>query len=271
MRTISEMEKARVFKGSSRLAAGKIRYAVFHPAEPRLVGFVVHRHDTLGMVKHEDRFLAYDAFDVSDGSLHVREGRSAWDQGACERLGVDYDQCTIWKDMPARTEDGVELGFVRDVEYDEATGRVLGVIVSEGQLADTLVGGSVHDGAQVLGFRDGAVMLAVGQQKVPASGGLAERAGTAVGTARVHMKAKGADAARTMDEAVQRGAYALGEQIGRVRDAAQEKGSAAAQAADDAVQKGAYALGRHLGRTKGMFSAFKEEYQKAVNGEDDDE
>ena len=39
---------------------------------------------------------------------------------------------------------------------------------------------------------------------------------------------------------------------------------AAAKATGDAVNKGAYVTGRQIGRAKGMFSAFKDEYDKAV-------
>ena len=45
----------------------------------------------------------------------------------------------------------------------------------------------------------------------------------------------------------------------------------AAQKAGDAVNKGAYNLGVQLSKTRGMFSNFKEEYKKALEGDKSDE
>ena len=90
MRTVNEMHGAVVMKQGKKNAhkRGKITYAVFHPTEPRLMGFIVHRHDTLGMVKHDDRFLAYDSFTVSDERVWPIDEKTAWDEDACERLGI---------------------------------------------------------------------------------------------------------------------------------------------------------------------------------------
>ena len=45
----------------------------------------------------------------------------------------------------------------------------------------------------------------------------------------------------------------------------------AAHAADEASQKAAFVTGRQIGRTKGMFTDFKNNFDKALNGEDDSE
>ena len=49
--------------------------------------------------------------------------------------------------------------------------------------------------------------------------------------------------------------------------AARETAPKVAAAADDAVQKGAYKLGEALGRSKGMFAEFKKEYEKGRRGD----
>ena len=56
----------------------------------------------------------------------------------------------------------------------------------------------------------------------------------------------------------------------RIASTAKPKASAAAQAAGDAAGKAAYATGRQLSRASGMFAAFKEEYDRARRGHDED-
>ena len=233
MRTIGEMRKAVVVQEGSGRKLGRIKHAVFHPSEPRLVGFVVHRGDTLGMIKHPDRFLAYDSFAVRDGRIVARKGSDGWDTRACARLGVDYEACTIWRGMTLATADGEELGSIVEVAYDERTGRVESVTTTDGPLSQLLVGASAHPAGALRGYRDGHVEVEPGAPAV-LEGGVAEAAGTAFGKAAA---------------------------------AARETAPKVAAAADDAVQKGAYKLGEALGKSKGMFAEFKKEYEKGRRGD----
>ncbi|MBQ9069596.1 MAG: PRC-barrel domain protein, partial [Eggerthellaceae bacterium] len=52
----------------------------------------------------------------------------------------------------------------------------------------------------------------------------------------------------------------------KVRRTVKPKAQEAARKTGDAINKGAFATGRQLGRAKGMFSAFKEEFDKASGG-----
>lgn len=215
MRTVNEMKKAVVLREGKHFKAGKIKHSVFHPTEPRLVGFVVHKGDTMGMIKHKDHFLAYDSFTVEDGKLHASSDADAWDEKACERLGIDYDKCIIWKAMPVVTEDGTSIGKVDDVEYDERDGHILRFITTEGALSDFLVGEYSIDGSEYVRFAAGKIVIRQSAENTSPTGGAAAKVGEAVGKA----KAKAPSVAKSADETVQKGAYKLGEFIGTAKKA----------------------------------------------------
>ena len=242
MRKISEMEKAVVMRGDSKLRLGKIKHAVFHPTEPRLVGFIVHKHDTAAMIAHPDKFLAYDSFKVADGRLHASLVPDALDERAYKRLGLDCDKCVVWKGMPLVSSDGAELGRVEDVEYDERTGEVHRIITSDGALASFLVGNYNHGCMGYKGYKDGKLIIDSEADTNNATGGVAAAAGEAVGKMKYKLKQK--------------------------KPEADDKMKNVAKKADDVIQDGAFALGKQLGKTKGMFKAFKEEYDKERHRDD---
>lgn len=215
MRTVNEMKKAIVMREGKRFRAGKVKHAVFHPTEPRLVGFIVHKGDTLGMIKHKDRFLAYDSFTIHDGRIHASKEAEAWDGKACERLGIDYDKCIIWKAMPVVTENGTSIGKVDDVEYDEHTGRIIRFVTTEGALSDFLVGEYSIDGNEYVRFAGGKIVIRQSEANTSPEGGAAAKVGEAVGKAKI----KGSEVAKTADESVQKGAYKLGTAIGKAKKA----------------------------------------------------
>lgn len=68
---------------------------------------------------------------------------------------------------------------------------------------------------------------------------------------------------------------ALVQQLQRIRslkqkDKVKPKAEEAAQKAEELVNKGAYNLGVQLSKTRGMFSNFKDEYKKALEGKSDE-
>ncbi|MGI6217942.1 MAG: PRC-barrel domain-containing protein [Coriobacteriales bacterium] len=266
MRTISEMKKAVVMKGDKNRKMGKIRYAVFHPTEPRLVGFIIHRHDTAGMIKHDDRFLAYDSFKVRDGRLRASMDKGAWDDGACERLGVDFDKCVVWRGMPVETENGESFGKVEDVSYDETTGKVLGITTDEGPLSNFLIGKCSFEPEMIIVYRDGRILLTSAAAGKEASGGAAAKAGEAAAKISNSMKEKGPKAAKSMDDAVQKGARKLGEGIGEMKRQGEEASRKHSEIPQEETLS--YALGKQLGKARGMFEEFKEEYNKEAHRDD---
>lgn len=234
---------------------GKVRSCVFHPTQRRFVGFIVKRPDLLWMFRRKDVFVAYDGYDIIDGRMVVLNKPGATDKGACKALGVNFDDCVLWAGLPVLGEDGTNYGTVGDVSFDPKTGEVRSLTVTQGATANALLGVREIPASLIRGFKRGigtalsvngetgeepvlgAILVDDEVAQLDAEGGLAAKAGEA--TAVV------ADRAR--------------ETVDAVKPAV----STATKAAGKAVNKGAYATGRQIKRASGMFSAFKEEYDKA--------
>lgn len=247
--------------GKKQKRIGKIHSFIFHPRRRYVVGFTVKRPDIALMVHRPDLFVAFDGFDVQDGMILVSEEKATTGQAACKRLGVSWKECVIWQGLPLLTEDGKRCGLVGDVLFSTEDGSVKSLFIDKGTGAGALLGVTKIPASYIKGFKlgvgdrlnsisedeslYGAIILSNEAAQFKPEGGLAERAGKA--SAVVTTKASSAvNKAKPV-----------------VSDVAAKTG--------DAVNKGAYALGKQLGKTKGMFSAFKEEYKKARYGENDEE
>ena len=213
---------------------GKVRHCVFHPTQRRFVGFIVKRPDLLWMFRRKDVFVAYNGYDVVDGRIVVSQAPEATGKGACKAMGVNYDDCVLWAGLPVIGEDGTVYGTVGDVSFDPKTGEVRSLTVTQGATGN----GQDEGDEPILG----AILVPDEVAELAVEGGLAAKAGEA--TAVV------ADRARETVEAVKPAV------------------STATKAAGKAVNKGAYATGRQIKRASGMFSAFKEEYDKARKEDD---
>ena len=257
--TTDELTGVRVIggkKGTKRI--GKVRRFVFHPKEKRVVGFVVKRPDLLWMFRRKDLFVAVSGYEIEDGRIVVSNDPAATNRAACKALGVDWDACVLWVGLPVMTEDGDALGVVGSVTFDRKTGVVDSVTTDSGATANALLGKREIPANLVKGFRRGmgaalaqtgaegeeseevvlgAILVAEEARDIAVEGGLTEKAGEA--TAVVVDKAHTAV------------------------DKAKPVASAAAKKTGEVVNKGAYATGKQIAATKGMFSGFKEEYDKA--------
>lgn len=257
--TTDELTGVRVIggkKGTKRI--GKVRRFVFHPKEKRVVGFVVKRPDLLWMFRRKDLFVAVNGYEIEDGRIVVSNDPAATNRAACKALGVDWDACVLWVGLPVMTEDGDALGAVGSVTFDRKTGAVDSITTDSGATANALLGKREIPANLVKGFRRGmgaalaqtgaegeeseevvlgAILVAEEARDIAVEGGLAEKAGEA--TAVVVDKAHTAV------------------------DKAKPVASAAAKKTGEVVNKGAYATGKQIAATKGMFSGFKEEYDKA--------
>lgn len=257
--TTDELTGVRVIggkKGTKRI--GKVRRFVFHPKEKRVVGFVVKRPDLLWMFRRKDLFVAVSGYEIEDGRIVVSNDPAATNRAACKALGVDWDACVLWVGLPVMTEDGDALGVVGSVTFDRKTGAIDSVTTDSGATANALLGKREIPANLVKGFRRGmgaalaqtgaegeeseevvlgAILVAEEARDIAVEGGLAEKAGEA--TAVVVDKAHTAV------------------------DKAKPVASAAAKKTGEVVNKGAYATGKQIAATKGMFSGFKEEYDKA--------
>ena len=256
---------------------GKVRRFVFHPSEKRVVGFTVKRPDAALMFHRKDLFVALGGFDLDeDGRIVVRDDPSATDKGACKALGVDWDACVIWIGMPVMTASGDFLGYVDVVTFDRETGALVRVTTENGAANNALLGKRVIPSNYIKGFKRGqgialaqmgeyngedpdeavemgAILVADRTLDLPAEGGAAAAAGKATAIAADKAKKGAARAKVVVDEKV---------------DQARPVAKRVAEKTGDVVNEGAFVVGRQLGRTKGMFSAFKEEFDKAAHEDD---
>lgn len=282
---------------------GKVRRLVFHPKEKRVVGFIVKRPDLLWMFRRKDKFVSIDGYDLIDGRICIRNEPDATDRAACKKLGVDWDACVLWIGLPILSEDGTEFGFVGTVTFNRLTGAVESIETDGGATSNTLLGKRVipvdlvtgfrrgigmaisqtgHEGEQTEATEYGAILVSDEAKEIVAEGGLAEKAGAATAVAAD----KAGKAVKKTGEAVNKGAQAVGERaeatkegfVGFKDEFKKESGAADKKKALEgevgetestgeqigkAVNQGAKAVGNQIKKSKGMFSAFKEEYNKA--------
>lgn len=247
-------------KGTSRI--GKVGRFVFHPTERRCIGFMIKRPDAALMFRRKPLFVSLDGFRMEDGRVRIEYNDPAH-QGstAFERLGVDGDKCVLWEGMPLVTVSGADLGYVGDIQFDRHTGNVVSITVDSSATKRMLLGSKRIPGSMICGFRTGigcelatmgkentteddatlgAILISDKALDVQSEGGLAEKAG--VESAKLNQK---------IHEASQH---------------AQPKVDEVSHDAKNELNAAAYATGRQIARTKGMFTNFKNEYDKAVTG-----
>ena len=259
--TSNDFEGLRVLggkRGSRRV--GKIRRFVFHPFEKRIVGFIVKRPDFLWMFRRADMFLSIKGYDLIDGRIVIRNEAQATNAAAYKALGLNPDKCVMWIGLPLMTEDGTSYGMVGNVVFNRITGQIQTVESSSGMTANTLLGKREIPAEMILGFKKGiGVALAQADQNAePASS--PERGAILVSQDIANLTPEGGVA----EKAGNATAVAL-DKAGKTKDAVGAKASVAAKKTGELVNKGAYAAGKQIGKTKGMFSSFKEEYDKARN------
>ena len=230
---------------------GKVHLAVFSPDGKTVLGYQVQRPDLAMMIKREDLFVAFDSLKPYDKG-YVIDGEAACDKEARERLNIDWDHCLLWNGMDAVTTQGKVLGFVGNVAYDAETGRVISFHIGDGNVAKGLVGAIKIPVGMFVGYEGGKMLLAPEAADVQPSGGLAGKAGESY--ARAKMKA---------GEASAKAAAKASAKASEVSAKASAKASEVGAKAGEAVQKGSYGLGKTLGKTKGMFKAFKDEFDEA--------
>lgn len=256
--TTQELTGVRVVGGKNATKRiGKVRRFVFHPKEKRCIGFIVKRPDLLWMFRRKDKFVSIEGYDLVDGRIAIRDIPEATDRAACKALGVNWDECVLWVGLPVMTEDGSAFGVVGNVTFNRITGTVESFDTDSGATANALLGKRTVPADLMKGFRRGmgvalaqvgsegretdevslgAIMVDDAAKDLPAEGGVAEKAGAATAVA--------VDKVQTT--------------VGKAKPVVSE----AAKKTGEVVNKGAYATGRQIAATKGMFSGFKEEFDK---------
>lgn len=258
MLSLLQLDRTNVYgepkkRSGERSKVGRVTGVLFHPDEPRVVGYLVERSDLALMIERKDRMLAFDRATFSEGRLEV-DGTTAWDRGAAKRLGVDWDKSVVWLGMPVHTRSGRQLGLVRDGVFDPATGALNAIGLTGGLTQDVAVGVRDLPARMVIGFDGEGVIVADEAAGIDVDGGAAAAAGKATAVA--------ADAAG-------RAAAVAGDAAGRAAVAA---GTAAAKATVYARGAAKAAAKTDAGKkTMGWLKALKAEVVDAMGPPDDED
>lgn len=240
---------------------GHVRSCVYHPEANICVGVMVKRPDAALMFHRPDAFVALDRLTFQDKELIVSTEPASMDKAACKRLGIDVDQCVIWSGLAVITRDQERLGYVGQVHFDMQTGEVQDVVVNSGAAKDALLGKFVLPGNLIKGFCWGVGdVIVMSQNSAEEDDSL--RGGLVVDARAKELATQGGAAA-----AAGKATAVAADKARKVKVKVKPKVDEGLKVAGQATDKGLYVTGRQLGRTRGMFSAFKEEYKKGLKGD----
>jgi len=201
------------------VALGTVTNVLFHPSEPRAIGFAVRPPNALAVVERPGTYLPLSALTFGPEGAHCSLTKLPTGGKAEQALGYDPDLTVIWTAMPVVIPGDGIIGTVSDVSFDEVTGVVSRVDVGGGPVADVAHGRYLVPGDVVEGYRDGAVRVTADIAALEGSGGLAKTAAeTAVAAGQV---------AHAVGEAVVGASGATGRAIRAVTDADVAKRTAA--------------------------------------------
>ncbi|MCL2757581.1 MAG: PRC-barrel domain-containing protein [Coriobacteriia bacterium] len=276
--TLKKLSGARI-KGGRFLMhkVGNIEEVVFHPTEKRVVGFICRRPDLLWMIKHKDRFVALLSVDILEKRLYAQKGKPFMERAAYKGLGLDPNECVAWVDLPVLTKSGHSFGVVVNVTFDFLSGDVRSIEVGSSSFDSVMFGkqtipvelikgyrsreaaltalgkpqaqGEVSDGRQPVPVKsfvgsdevdDGIILVSEKAVEIRVEDGLTKKAGKAASV-------------------VKKKASKTGEKISI-------NAKAAAAVTETIITDGAIATGKQIQKTRGMFSAFRDEYKKARRG-----
>jgi len=177
--------------GADGVVLGSVQNLLFHPSEPRVVGVMVRPPAALVVVQRPETFLPLEGLAFTKAGTSVELKKLPGQRKGAEGLGFDPDTTVIWAGMPVRTPSGREIGIVRDVEFDPASGAVGRMEVAAGMVADAAHGRFVVPGASVLRYSEGAIEIGLEAGELEASGGLAKTAASTLVAASATASALG--------------------------------------------------------------------------------
>ena len=165
---------------------GTITNVLFHPSEPRAIGFAVRPPNALAVVERPGTYLPLSALTFASDGAHCDLAKLPSGGKAEQALGYDHDVTVIWTGMPVVVPGDRIIGTVSDVSFDEVTGAVSRVDVGGGAIADVAHGRYLVPGETVEGYRDGAIRVTAEIAALEGSGGFAKTAAeTAVAAGQV--------------------------------------------------------------------------------------
>jgi len=255
-----ELAGTRVYKGKKiPHKIGKVHDFVFFPNEKRVAGFITKQRDLLLMIKRKGHFVSIKGYYLYEGIAIVRPEKGSTGTAAYKLLDLYPDDCVEWLGLPVVTEDERSVGVVSNVCFVDQSGEVKSIEVSPGALGKLTQGTRSIPTNLIKGYRQaGSTTLALEGQ--------VSSAGTNYKTAIVVSNEAldiGVDNEKALVSKAGKMASAVANNAGVDTAAVSEKAKVAAKVTGNLVSSGAAATTKQLKKTKGMFSAFKDEYNKA--------
>ena len=221
----------------------KVTDVVFNHESCQVVGFLVDEGGWFSAA----RVVLFDSVQsVGPDALVVSSKGAVVDASGIPEVARILKRDNVLKGTKIMTTDGRDLGSMRDLYYDEATGRIEGFDVSGGLFADAYQGRSFVPAPQTINIGEDVAFVPPETADL-----MKEQVGGIKGAAQ-SLGEKIKEGAEAAGEKVQEGAQAVGEKVQAGTAAAGEKLRAGADAAREGLEKvGAAASGTLLEEAKG--------------------
>ena len=120
---------------------GVIDDVLFHPTQPRAVGYSVTPVRIGHVIKRHDKYLSLDATDLTaDGEIQAVLKKDAWNKRAEKSFDYSWDDTVIWYGQHIHTRSNEHLGRVSDALFSLEDGSVGAIEVTDGSLSDVTLG-----------------------------------------------------------------------------------------------------------------------------------
>ncbi|MCL2491868.1 MAG: PRC-barrel domain-containing protein [Coriobacteriia bacterium] len=120
---------------------GVIDDVLFHPTEPRAVGYSVTPTRIGKVIKRSDKYLSLDATDLTlDGEIQAVLKKDAWNKRAEKQFDFAWDDTVIWYGQHIHTIGDEHLGRVSDALFSLEDGSVGAIEVTDGSISDVTLG-----------------------------------------------------------------------------------------------------------------------------------
>ena len=100
MVTFASGIEGRRLTGADGVALGTITNVLFHPSEPRAIGFAVRPPNALAVVERPGTYLPLSALTFASDGAHCDLAKLPSGGKAEQALGYDPDLTVIWTGMP---------------------------------------------------------------------------------------------------------------------------------------------------------------------------
>lgn len=246
---------------------GKIQDVLFYPNKKRVAGFLTRRGDFLLMFKRRGHFVSVNGYYVYDGFAYARDEKGTLDKAAYKALGLDPSECVRWLDLPVITDEGELIGYITDVAFIHQSGSIESIEVSAGTAGKYTQTARTIPSSLINGFfKDTHAALELSKEDLVIKGTVPKMA------VIVSEEALDIDTVNAITSGVNKQVTQLGKKVGidlkdKLKKPDEKKEAKASselsEEAGSLIANGAAATGKQLKKAQGMFSAFKEEYNKS--------